>query len=375
MSSRSGAWSEGVGQEPNNLLAVESLSPHRTLRFGRHLELFLTEHYSHRSQDPTSRHEADVLEVPQFPELMPEETMRLLDAGRAADGGRPPETIAVGETTIPNFRKDEPPHTLLGPAQKAWFLERLRASTATWKVWGNSLGTLDWRADPQNLPAGLTRPWPGKGYAIYGGGGDWATVYTERAEIYDAVREAGITGFVTVSGDRHSFWAGLSANALPPAAFEPVGVAFVTGSISAPGLVEAYEHRFPKDHPLRALYVADVRGQQQPAINLLLRHGVRSCLEYQRTGDLASALRVLNPDVAPHLRFLDMGGHGYAALQVAAEAARCDFLCIPRPLERSAGPDGGPLRYRISHRVPLWKKGETPQLERGPSEGDFGLSG
>ena len=69
---------------------------------------------------------------------------------------------------------------MLGPEQKAWFLERLRASTATWKVWGNSLGTLDWRADPQNLPAGLTKPWPGAGYACFGGGGDWGAAYTER---------------------------------------------------------------------------------------------------------------------------------------------------------------------------------------------------
>jgi hypothetical protein len=36
----------------------------------------------------------------------------------------------------------------------------------------------------------------------------------------------------------------------------PVGVAFITGSVSAPGIVEAYEHRFPKDHPLRALAVS-----------------------------------------------------------------------------------------------------------------------
>ncbi|WP_410970509.1 alkaline phosphatase D family protein, partial [Salmonella sp. SAL4458] len=75
-------------------------------------------------------------------------------------------------------------------------------------------------------------------YACFGGGGDYATAYMERADIYDAVREAGVTGFVTVSGDRHSFWAGLSAKALPPAPFEPVGAAFITGSVSAPGLVE-----------------------------------------------------------------------------------------------------------------------------------------
>jgi alkaline phosphatase D len=115
------------------------------------------------------------------------------------------------------------------------------------------------------------------------GGGDWGSTYSERGEIFDAVRDAGITGFVTVSGDRHSFWAGLAAKALPPAAFEPVGVAFITGSVSAPGIVEAYEHRFPKDHPLRALYMTEVGGKPAPMINMLMHHGVKSCLEYART--------------------------------------------------------------------------------------------
>jgi alkaline phosphatase D len=365
----------GIGQEPNNLLAIESLRPHRSLRFGRHLDLIISDHYSHRSEEPTSRAAAGPLSSPDFPELYAEEAVRILDAGRAFGGGSAPETIAFGEARVPNFRAAEEPQTLLGTSQKAWFLERLRTSRATWKVWGNSLGTLEWRADPQNLPAGLGKPWPGAGYACFGGGGDWATAYTERGEIYDAVREAGITGFVTVSGDRHSFWAGLSAKALPPAAFEPVGVAFITGSVSAPGLVEAYEHRFPKDHPLRALYVADVGGKMQPAVNLLLRHGVRSCVEYQRSGDLARAIRASNPDLAPHLSFVDMGGHGYAALRVASDAVECEFVCIPRPLERASTPDGGPLRYRVSHRVPMWRPGEMPRLERRLSEGDLGLSG
>ena len=259
----------GIGQEPNNLLAIESLSPQRSLRFGQHLDLVLTDHCTHRSEEPTSRAAAAPLSVPEFPELYAEEAVQVLDAGRAYGGGKPPQTIAFGDAKVPNFRKDEAPQTLLGPAQKAWFVERLRTSTATWKVWGTSLGTLDWRADPQNLPAGLTKPWPGAGYACFGGGGDWGSAYTERGEIYDAVRAPGITGFVTVSGDRHSFWAGLSSKALPPGRFEPVGVAFITGSVSAPGLVEAYEHRFPKDHPLRALYMPEVNGQaaarHQPA--------------------------------------------------------------------------------------------------------------
>jgi len=364
----------GLGQEPNNLAAIGSLTAYRSLRWGRYLELFITDQHTYRSAVPDGRDGAQPLKSDDFPELVPQEMMEILDAGRASADGRPPETLRYGDVQVPNFRKDGAPQTILGAEQKPWFLDRLRASRATWKVWGNSQGTLDGRADPQNLPPGLVKPWPGAGYACFGSGGDWSTAYTERGEIYETVREAGITGFVTVSGDRHSFWAGLAAKALPPAAFEPVGAAFITGSISAPGLVEAYEHRFPKDHPLRALYMTEVGGKMQPMVNLLVHHGVRSCLEYQRSGDAERARRASNPDLAPHLSFLDMGGHGYATLHLTADAAECEFVCIPRPLERSPERDGGPLRYRVVHRVAMWRPGEPPRLERRVVEGDPGLA-
>ena len=365
---------QGLGQEPNNLAAIGSLTAYRTLRWGRYLELLITDQHTYRSEVPDSREEARPLASDDFPELIPQEILEVLDAGRTYANGKPPETLRYGGAQAPNFRKDEAPQTILGTKQKAWFLDRLRASNATWKVWGNSLGSLDWRADPQNLPPDLGKPWPGAGYACFGGGGDWGTAYTERGQIYDTVRDAGITGFVTVSGDRHSFWAGLAAKSLPPATFEPVGAAFITGSISAPGLVEAYEHRFPKDHPLRALYMSEVNGKLQPMVNLLLHHGVRACLEYQRSGDAERARRVSNPDLSPHVSFLDMGGHGYATLRLTADAVECEFVCIPRPLERSEGADGGPLRYRVVHRVPMWRPGERPRLERRIVEGDPGLA-
>ncbi len=364
----------GLGQEPNNLAAIDSLTGYRSLRWGKHLDLIITDQHSYRSEEPTTSKHAAALSSDDFPEMLPEEVVAALDAGRSFAGGQPPDSLAFGDTKIENFRKDQPAQTILGETQKRWFIEQLRSSKATWKVWGNSLGTLDWRADPQNLPPGTGKPWPGAGYACFGGGGDYATAYLERAHLYDLIRELGIDGFVSVSGDRHSFWAGLAAKALPPLAFEPVGAAFVTGSISAVGLVEAYEHAFPKEHPLRALYVADIGGKPRPAVNLLLRHGVRSCLEYQRTGDIERARRLSNPALAPHLSFVDMGGHGYAVLRVQPEAVECEFVCIPRPVERSATPDGGPLRYRVVHRVPLWRKGEQPRLEQRVIEGDPGLS-
>ena len=73
------------------------------------------------------------------------------------------------------------------------------------------------------------------------------------------------------------------------------------------------------------------------------------------------------------LEFVDLGGHGYAKVHLTAEAMRTEFVCIPRPIERSAGNDGGPLRYRIAYVAKLWRAGERPQLAREVIEGDPGL--
>jgi alkaline phosphatase D len=361
----------GLGQEPNNLAAIASLRGYRGLRWGRNVDLIITDQHSYRSEEPTDRDEAKVFSTKEFPEFIPEEAMEILDAGRTYNGGRPPESIRFGNAEVPNFQKNQPAQTVLGVEQKAWFLDRLRSSEATWKIWGNTVGTLDMRADPQNLPAGLTKPWPGAGFAGFGGG-DFSSVYVERGEIYDFVREHGITGFATVAGDRHSFWAGLAAKSLPPKPFDPVGVAFITGSISAPGLVEAFEHNFPKEHSLRPLFVGQGPADSgpRPTVNLLLRHGVRSCLEYSRSGDIAKAQALTNPDLSPHLSFVDMGGHGYAVVRVTAESLETEFVCIPRPLERIERADGGPLLYRVVHRARLWQKGEVPRLEAKILEGN-----
>ena len=87
-----------------------------------------------------------------------------------------------------NFARNDPAFTVLGRVQKDWLKQTLAASTATWKIWGATNGTLDMRTDPLNLPAGLTTPWPGQGYATFGGG-DFSAALTERGELYDFVRD------------------------------------------------------------------------------------------------------------------------------------------------------------------------------------------
>ena len=366
----------GLGQETNNLAAINSLKGYRSLRWGRNVELIITDERSYRSEDPGSKLDPTAFFNEDYSQFVPEEVLEILDGGRDYNGGNPPNTIRFGDQQVPNIRKADPAQTLLGAEQKAWFLEQLRNSKATWKIWGSTTSTLDMRADPQNLPRGMVASaWPGGGYASFGGG-DVSTAYHERGEIYDFIKKHAIMGFATVGGDRHSFWAGLSAKSLPPKPFDPVGVAFVVGSISAPGMVESMEHHLHKDAPLRALFLGQGPGDSspQPTLNMLVRHGVRSCLEYAKTGDVQKARQLSNRDLSPHVSFVDMGGHGYAVVHAAADRLETEFICLPRPIVRQEQPDGGPMLYRVRHTARLWRKQEHPNLEQKVIEGDPAFS-
>jgi alkaline phosphatase D len=292
----------------------------------------------------------------------------MLDSGRAYDGGNPPDVITLGEKTLPNMRKASPPQTLLGAEQKAWFLARLKSSPAAWKIWCQSQGNLFERVDLRNLPSNIANPWPGVDYASAG------IAIAERQEICDAVRDARVTGFVTVSGNRHSFWAGFSARALPPEPFQPVGVNFITAAISSTSPAEYYASIPAQKRPLGQLIVAERAGTPEPVGNLLYRHGFRAAAEYAASGDVAAARALSNPALAPHIRFLDLAAHGYALLTATADALTCEFVCIEIPRERALTPDGGPLRYRVVHRVQMWRPGETPRLEQQVIEGNPELS-
>jgi alkaline phosphatase D len=364
----------GLGLEAGNLAVIHSLKLYRTLRWGRNLELILTDNRTFRSE-PLGDQPGFAPFVPkEFPNGIPADVVEILDAGRTFGGGHPPDRIEFDGVALPNPRKSAPSQSMLGAEQKAWFLERLRASTAPWKLWGNTVAMIDWRIDFHNLPSGVGPKWPTGGYALIEDD-DWSAYRAERAEILDFVRKQGIGGFATLAGDRHAFTAGVLSTSLPPKSFDPVGVEFITGSISAPGIFEAFEYALPKDDPLRPvfLYQPGSRGPVQNAANLSIMHGVRASLALQKTGDLRQALKDSNPEVGPHLSFVDLGGHGYSTVRVTADELEVEFVCIPRPIERNELEDGGPSAYRVTHRVKLWKPGSAPRVERTAMEGTLPL--
>jgi alkaline phosphatase D len=366
----------GLGLEPNNIAAINSLIVYRTLRFGRHLDLLLTDERSFRGPNPFEESSTDKLADWADYGMFPDDLLQVLDGGRAFNGGNPPAQLEFNGVKVDNPAKDNPPQTILGATQKAWFKDRLRKSGATWKIWASSQCTLEQRADPENFPAGLTKQkWPAGRFANVQGG-DFGSAWVERSEIYDLVRDEKITGFAAVAGDLHSFWAGYASAQLPPGKFEPIGLSFTGGSMTSVGAAEAHEYVIKKDDKFRPLYLADRPGAAKPehTYNMMLRHGVRSCFEYAKSFDRAKARALSNPDLAPHLSFVDIGGHGYAKVRLSGDEMRTEFVCIPRPVARSERPDGGPLRYRVAHTAKLWRPGERPQLTQQLLEGDPGLA-
>lgn len=354
---------DGFGLGADNAAAVGSLSIYRAFRYGRNAELVLTDNRSYKIADP----DTSAVSPDGFPLFADEDASRVIDDGRTANGGKPPATLRFAGRDIANSGLDRPTQSYLGPKQRAWLIQQLTSSQAPWKIWGHSFGTLSWRSDLANLPEGLSEKWPGAGFGLANGG-----YWSEHAQIYDVLRQKGVTGLAVVAGDKHSFWAGLTSADLPPRAYDPAGVEFVTGSISAQGLVEIADRIVKPDHALRALYYAGER-HDIPAINYLLLHGVRAALALSRTS-AAEARKLRNPAVAPHLKFVDLGGHGYGLVTVTAEWLETEFVCIPVPFERSESPDGGPLRYRVRHRVNRWKAGEQPKLVQTVVEGNADYS-
>ena len=189
-------------------------------------------------------------------------------------------------------------------------------------------------------------PWPGAGYASFGGG-DWSGYVTERA------RSSTSCASSASAASRSSPAIAIRSGPAAPrrrcrrAPFEPVGVEFITGSISAPGLPEGLEHNMPKDHPLRSLFVHQPApdAPYQRTVNMLLLHGVRSCLEFVKTGDYERALKLSNREMSPHLQFLDLGGHGYAA--VSAMKTRSKWSSCASRARSSAARHPTAARSRI----------------------------
>jgi alkaline phosphatase D len=119
----------------------------------------------------------------------------------------------------------EDPRTFLGEQQKNWFLRTMKASPATWKVWGTALMVMSLRLTPG--VAALVDSWDGYG--------------NERKQVLDYIIDNGVKNVVAITGDIHTFFAGTAYTRGDegPADSRPAFPEFVGGSATSTGIPEA----------------------------------------------------------------------------------------------------------------------------------------
>ncbi len=193
----------------------EDIRIYRSLRFGKHVDLICTDGRSYRDDH-----------------LIPEGPPNN-DVGKFLSNSSLGARQFLLKSGFDTLEAEAKP-TLLGETQKAWLLDKIGSSEATWKVWAQQVMhgqmTVD-LSDVEALPASF------KGH-FYLTVDQWDGFRSERAEILEAFAE--VDNVLVLTGDLHANYANeLYTDFDDPG--DPVAVEFVTAGISSRSIQEIIE--------------------------------------------------------------------------------------------------------------------------------------
>ena len=117
--------------------------------------------------------------------------------------------------------------SILGATQTQWWKDTMKASTATWKVWGNEVTLNRMWID---LRASAPAPYNNQ-YVVNADA--WDGYPSHRAELMTHLKTNGIKNVVAITGDLHAFQCGTIRDNPDPAVGTPVAVDFVAAGISS----------------------------------------------------------------------------------------------------------------------------------------------
>jgi alkaline phosphatase D len=335
--------------EPNNDAAINAIRIYRSLRFGKHVELVMTDERSYRSDHAIPEELTNNAAFFAPRNALPLPVVNLFDAGKTANGGTPPASITIGQgpfaSTFPNVRAGSPPGTMLGKQQKAWWKATMKGSDATWKLWGNEVTLMRLRLAQAGTPELLADR------VI--AGDSWDGYTTERTELMGFLKSEGIKNVVVLSGDVHAGFAGTIVDDFDAAAPQPVAFEVVAPGISSNSLFSFFEAatRPPIPATLRGLITADATAGGGPKfaenLNMLLLNGTNSAGVFASQAAtkpfataLANALSFSDAMTNPHLKYADTNAQGYGYVKATATALTATLVTINRPLTvpGAAGP-------------------------------------
>jgi alkaline phosphatase D len=353
-----GTDAAGLDREANNRAAIASLSIYRSLRFGKHAEIILTDTRSYRSDHPVP----DEVALAQFGsrKMLPLQVVNACDAGRSYKEGRAPKTLHGPKGEFANPRRSTPVGTMLGTTQKRWFKQTLLDSSATWKLWANSVPLLPIRLDMQHLDS--------ENQELVLSPDTWDGYSRERGELMRFVAKRDIRNFVSFTGDNHMHFAGQLMRDFDAARLQPVGAEFAVAGISSASMFELLPLIAGPRFEALVRYDSRPFGGNESAVELLnmtLLDGTQAARVTAETGDSEAGAELSNPEHARHLRYMDTNGYGYGLARVAEAGMDVRYVSIAPP-HRDSKRQGAPLLRRVRFYVPATKAGGTPRLD-GPS--------
>jgi len=321
--------------EPNNVAAVGAMTIYRSLRFGKHVELVMTDERSYRSDHaiPEELTQNALFFAPR--NALPLPIVNIFDQGRTANGNSPPATV-LG---LPNVRATSPVGTMLGAKQKAWWKATMQGSDATWKLWGNEVP----------LTRMLIQQIPGAPVDRVVDGDAWDGYPTERNELMAFLKTQSIKNVVALSGDIHSSFASVILDNFDSATPQTVACELIAPGISSNSLFsffEAASRALPAG--LRSLIMVDASAgglsNFEENLNMWLAHGTTSAGAFAQSNSIALALSFADPTINPHLKYIDTNSQGYGFVKVSGTQLEGTIVVINRPIRAPSENGPGILR-------------------------------
>jgi alkaline phosphatase D len=344
--------------EANNAAAVGAITIYRSLRFGKHVELVMTDERSFRSDHavPEEFTNNALFFAPR--NAMPIRMVNQFDAGKTDNNGIPLDSISFqtpqGTVSLPNARKGSPPGTMLGKPQKTWWKAIMKGSDATWKLWGNEVPLMRMRitntagldVDDRCVSADA-----------------WDGYVTERRELMTFLKTEGIKNVVVLSGDIHASFAGLVVDDFEGKTPAPVACELIAAGVSSNSLFSFFEAATrlppiptPQQVGLRSLITVDASAAPGGGpkftenFNMLLLHGTISAGVFAQAigqgAPVATARAAAlapnrdDPTTNPHLKYADTNAQGYGYVKVTGDQVAATIVTIKRPvtIPSDAGP-------------------------------------
>jgi alkaline phosphatase D len=253
---------------------------YRKLRFGKHLELFMTDERYYRDDH-----------------VIPEGPVNL-DVAKFAKNSEIGSRIFVLKKGFDPLEAAKKP-TMLGEEQKQWLLDSIKASEATWKIWGSEVQLAQMVA---NLKSFDTLPDAFRD-VFYLTVDQWDGYRTERSEILGELES--VDNLVVIVGDIHASYASHLYADFDNPSDTPAAVEYTIAGISSFAVAPAAKTTIDGDATLSALGL----------------------------GPLVDRWDELLREASPHYQYANSSTNGVAIVDLSADKVEVTYVHVADPRE------------------------------------------